>query len=208
MIEPMTEEEAAAVLAEVVARARLVKPRWRESRHRSIRRRCLHRVRALFMKALKRTSNGCGAGSNRWGLADEARGSRRRHERGFLHVAGVHARRRVSRIDRLSEHWRYGYTLAELRAGGFIARWADELRRDLPAVHLGQVALDLADRHAAGVHGDDLLVEAGPQNSRAYPLPSKTAAHPELATVIHRGGPGRSETSAGSGRGPYLAAPP
>ena len=38
---------------------------------------------------------------------------------------------------------------------------ADQVGRDLDAVELAQVALDLAGAHAAGVHGDDLVVEAG-----------------------------------------------
>jgi hypothetical protein len=38
---------------------------------------------------------------------------------------------------------------------------ADEIVRDLGAVRLGQKALDLSDGHALGVHGDELVVEAG-----------------------------------------------
>src|SRR5439155_22147171 len=38
----------------------------------------------------------------------------------------------------------------------------DQLRADLGAVDLGQVALDLADRQPARVERDDLLVEADP----------------------------------------------
>jgi len=38
---------------------------------------------------------------------------------------------------------------------------ADELGRDLGAVLFEQKALDLAHRHAARVHGDDLVVKAG-----------------------------------------------
>jgi len=36
---------------------------------------------------------------------------------------------------------------------------ADEVRCDVGAIHLGQKALDLTHRHAAGVHGDDLVIE-------------------------------------------------
>ena len=36
---------------------------------------------------------------------------------------------------------------------------ADEIGRDVDAVKLGQVALDLAHRHAAGVQAQDLVVE-------------------------------------------------
>jgi len=38
---------------------------------------------------------------------------------------------------------------------------ADEVGRDIHRVHLGKEALDFANRHAAGVHGNDLVVKAG-----------------------------------------------
>src|SRR5205085_8940533 len=42
-----------------------------------------------------------------------------------------------------------------------IGHRADQVRRDLEAVELAQVPLDLAGAHAAGVHRHDLIVEAG-----------------------------------------------
>src|SRR5689334_18289477 len=47
----------------------------------------------------------------------------------------------------------------------FVDDFADELTRYIHTVHPGDVALDLADHHAAGVHGGDLLIEAGERRS-------------------------------------------
>ena len=71
-----------------------------------------------------------------------------------LHPQGVEEHHRVHRLQRPRLP---GRDLAHHRVGDL----ADELRRDLHRVHLGQEALDLAHRHAARVHGDDLVVKAG-----------------------------------------------
>src|ERR1700693_230441 len=44
----------------------------------------------------------------------------------------------------------------------FLAQVGDQRRRNLDAVHLLQMALDLARRHPPRVHRDDLVVKAGP----------------------------------------------
>ena len=44
-------------------------------------------------------------------------------------------------------------------AGNGVSDLGDQLRGDLDAVQLAHVALDLVDRHAAGVHQDHLVVE-------------------------------------------------
>ena len=61
------------------------------------------------------------------------------------------------RVDRLQ---RPVLPLGDLLQHGVGDR-ADQVGRDVDAVELAQVALDLADAHAAGVHRDDLVVEAG-----------------------------------------------
>ncbi|MNL21474.1 hypothetical protein D3C87_1427660 [compost metagenome] len=38
---------------------------------------------------------------------------------------------------------------------------ADEVRRNVRTVLLGKKRTDLSDRHSTGIHGDDLVVEAG-----------------------------------------------
>jgi len=71
-----------------------------------------------------------------------------------LHAQRVEEDHRVHRLQR-----------SRLPGGHFghggVGDGADELRRHLGAVLLGQEALDLAHGHAARVHGHDLVVEAG-----------------------------------------------
>jgi len=70
-----------------------------------------------------------------------------------LHPQAIEEHYRVHRLERPvlpGDHLRH-HLVGDL---------ADELGRHLGAVHLHQVALDLAHRHAARVHPNDLLVEA------------------------------------------------
>jgi hypothetical protein len=78
------------------------------------------------------------------------------HHRLFadLHAQRVEEDHRVHRLQRARLP---GPDLGHHRVGDR----ADELRADLGAVLLGEETLDLAHRHAARVHGHDLVVEAG-----------------------------------------------
>ncbi|MCY1529164.1 hypothetical protein D9M68_642970 [compost metagenome] len=71
-----------------------------------------------------------------------------------LHTQGIEEDHRVHRLQR-----------ARLPGGDFghdgVGHRADELGRHLHPIALQQEALDLAHRHAARVHGHDLVVEAG-----------------------------------------------
>src|SRR3954471_21215675 len=60
------------------------------------------------------------------------------------------------RVDRLQRPGLPGRDLLEHR----VRHRADQVRRDLDAVELAQVADDLPRAHAPGVHRDDLVVEA------------------------------------------------
>src|SRR5829696_9197599 len=60
-------------------------------------------------------------------------------------------------VDRLQRPGLPGRDLLEHR----IRHGADQVRRDIDAVQLVQVALDLPGAHAPRVHRDDLVVEAG-----------------------------------------------
>jgi hypothetical protein len=67
---------------------------------------------------------------------------------------------RVEEDDRVHRFQRAGLPGADLGHHG-VGDAADELRRHVHAVLVGQEALHLAHGHAARVHGDDLVVEAG-----------------------------------------------
>ena len=62
------------------------------------------------------------------------------------------------RVDRIQRPGLPRLDLVDDRIG----HGRDQAGRDLRAVHLLQVRLDLAHRHAAGVQRQDLVVEAGP----------------------------------------------
>ena len=66
---------------------------------------------------------------------------------------------RVEEDQRVQRVQRPSLPAADLLEHG-IGHRRNQLRRDLNAVELAQMALDLPDAHAAGVHRDDLVVEA------------------------------------------------
>jgi hypothetical protein len=70
-----------------------------------------------------------------------------------LHPQGVEDDQRVDRLERAI------LPLGDVLEDG-VGHRAHQLGRDVETVDLGQVTLDLADRQAAGVHRDDLVVEA------------------------------------------------
>jgi hypothetical protein len=62
---------------------------------------------------------------------------------------------------------------------------ADEVRTDLDGVHLVQVGLDLAHRHASGVHRDDPVVEAPGMGGLVQPPPEAEANYyRQLRTAV------------------------
>lgn len=71
-----------------------------------------------------------------------------------LHPQGIEEADRVDRLER-----------AGLPSGEHlqnrVGRRADQIERDLDAIEIAQVPDDLGGAHAAGVRGDDLLVEGG-----------------------------------------------
>ena len=100
-----------------------------------------------------------------------------------LHPDGVEEDQRIAGVER--PVLPFGHLLQNR-----IGHRRDQVRRDVDAVEFFQMAADLAHRHAAGVQGDDLIVEIG-----EAPLVFGDQLGIERARPIARNGQGHFRSS-------------